>query len=398
MKKFLMLLALAGVASASMAQTGGYEEIRTPDKYRVLTNHFGDNWFFSLGGGASVLFGEGDVAGSFGDRISPTLNVAVGKWFTPGLGLRLQYSGLQAKGFTYDVNADYIKGGQNPGGYYEQKFDYMNLHGDVLFNLSAMFGGYNSKRVYEIIPYLGSGFTHSYTSPHRQSMSLNAGIINRFRLGSGVDLNLELAAVGLEDKFDSELDGKSGYDALGSVTLGITYKFPKRGFKRPAPQLISESELVEMRLAMAELAGANAELAEALARKQAQLDVERVREAVVEGVAAEEASIIVPRTVFFPIGSSTLSPREEMNLKYLGERMKAFPDTQYVIYGYADSATGSAAHNQKLSQKRAQAVVDYLVKKHGISASRLTAQGVGGVDQFGNPAYLNRVVIVESDL
>lgn len=57
---------------------------------QVITNPFWDNWFISLGGGASVLFGHEDHAGKFTDRISPTLNVAVGKWFTPGLGLRLQ--------------------------------------------------------------------------------------------------------------------------------------------------------------------------------------------------------------------------------------------------------------------------------------------------------------------
>ncbi len=392
MKKFLMLLALAGVASASMAQISGYEEIRTPDKYRVITNKFWDNWFFNVGGGASVLFGDGDAAANFGDRISPTLNVGVGKWFTPGLGLRLQYSGLQAKGLTSDVNADYIKGGQQSGGYYEQKFDYMNLHGDVLFNLSALIGGYNPKRVYEIIPYLGSGFTHNYTEPHRQSMSLNAGIINRFRLGSGVDLTLELAGVGLEDKFDSELDGKSGYDALGSVTVGITYKFPKRGFKRPAPQIISPQELRALRLGIAELAEANVALSEEVARKEAELDVERARE-VISAIASEDDTDIAPRTVFFTIGSAELSPREKMNLDYLAERMKEYPDTQYVVMGYADSATGTSALNQKLSEKRAKSVIDYL-KKQGVNTNRLTLQAGGGVDKFGTPVYLNRVVLV----
>ena len=44
-------------------------------------------------------------------------------------------------------------------GYYKQRFDYMNLHGDVMFNLNALFGGYNQHRVYEIIPYVGAGFT-----------------------------------------------------------------------------------------------------------------------------------------------------------------------------------------------------------------------------------------------
>ena len=32
----------------------------------------------------------------------------------------------------------------------------MNLHGDVMFNLNALFGGYNQHRVYEIIPYVGA--------------------------------------------------------------------------------------------------------------------------------------------------------------------------------------------------------------------------------------------------
>lgn len=399
MKKILMLLALAGVTSVAMAQQGasssGYEETLVPNKYKVITNTFWNNWFISVGGGASVLFGDDDTAGSFGDRISPTLNVAVGKWFTPGMGLRLQYSGLQAKGFTYDVNSSYIIGGQQPGGYYKQKFDYMNLHGDVLFNLSALIGGYNSERVYEVIPYLGAGFTHNYTSPHRQSMSLNAGIINRFRLGSGVDLNIELSAVGVEDKFDSQFGGHPGYDALASVTAGITYKFPTRGFKRPAPQLLTELELHEMRVGIAELAAANAGLAEEVARKQAQLDVARVEEALVADTEAVDTDI-APRTVFFQIGSSELSPREVMNLSYLAERMKEYPETSYTVYGYADSATGSATLNQKLSQSRAQAVVNLLVKKFGVNAKQLKINAGGGVDKFGKPDYLNRVVLVES--
>ena len=46
--------------------------------------------------------------------------------------------------------------------YKRQRFDYMNFHGDVMFNLNALFGGYNEDRVYEIIPYLGAGLTHNY--------------------------------------------------------------------------------------------------------------------------------------------------------------------------------------------------------------------------------------------
>ena len=78
-----MLLALAGVSSVAMAQqkTEVVEEfgvIQVQDKYQVITNPFWSNWFFSIGGGAEATFGDNDKAGSFGKRISPTLNFANG--------------------------------------------------------------------------------------------------------------------------------------------------------------------------------------------------------------------------------------------------------------------------------------------------------------------------------
>ena len=61
-------------------------------------------------------------------------------------------------GFAGSETADFVKSGKLANGYYKQKFNYMNLHGDVMFNLNALFGGYNSHRVYEIIPLFGSRF------------------------------------------------------------------------------------------------------------------------------------------------------------------------------------------------------------------------------------------------
>ena len=391
MKKILMLLALAGVTSVASAQQTtitGYEVIQVQDKYQVITNPFWDNWFFSIGGGAEALFGDNDHVGKFRDRISPTLNVAVGKWFTPGLGLRLQYSGLQGRGFAGSETADFVKSGKLANGYYKQKFNYMNLHGDVMFNLNALFGGYNSHRVYEIIPYLGAGFTHSYSKPHREAFAMNAGIINRFRLSNAVDLNLELSATGLEGKFDGEHGGKPDYDGILGATLGVTYYFPTRGFQRPVPQIISELELRQMRDQMNAMAAANMQLQQQLANAQ-QPVVEEAEEVVVTDAN------IAPRTVFFKIGSDKLSPQEEMNLSYLASKMKEFPNMTYTINGYADSATGTPSINQKLSLERAQAVKDLLVKKYGISADRLSVAAGGGVDKFGQP-ILNRVVLVES--
>ena len=395
MKKILMLLALAGLTSAAWAQNSTsevveYEVIQVQDKYQVITNPFWSNWFFSIGGGAEATFGDNDSAGSFGKRISPTLNVSVGKWFTPGLGLRLQYSGLQARGFTYDAGADYVKGTQLKDGYYKQRFDYMNLHGDVMFNLNALFGGYNQHRVYEIIPYVGAGFTHNYSKPHREALSVNAGIINKFRISNAIDINLELSAMGVEDKFDGEVGGDHGYDGVLSATVGLTYRFPARGFRRPMPQLISQIELAAMQDKLAAMGAQNAQLKNALIQAQNQPVAE-----VTETEVIVPDPDIAPRTVFFTIGSAELSPREIMNLSYLAEQMKQFPNATYTVNVYADSATGTPAFNKELSLKRAQAVKDALVKNYGIAADRLNIEAGGGVDKFGQP-ILNRVVLVKS--
>ena len=104
---------------------------------------------------------------------------------------------------------------------------------------------------------------------------------------------------------------------------------------------------------------------------------------------------IAPRTVFFKIGSAEVSPREVMNISYLAKQMQEFPNTTYTVNGYADSATGTPEFNKELSLKRAQAVVDVLVKDYGIPANRLKISADGGVDKFGQP-ILNRVVLVKS--
>lgn len=393
MRKILMSLALVGVTSFAFAQQAvtvtEYEVVQVQDEHRVLTNPFWTNWFFSVGGGAQVMFGNGDHAGAFKDRIAPALNVSVGKWVTPGFGLRLQYSGLQAKGFTGNESAPYVQGSRLGNEGYKQRWNYMNLHGDVLFNLNSLFGGYNPDRIYEVIPYLGAGFTHSYSRPHTHAATFNAGVINRFRLSDAFDLNLELSATGMEGKFDGEHGGKRDYDAILATTVGLTYYLPNRGFSKPAPQMISEYELRRMRDRMNEMAATNLDLQEELAYAKRPIEVNEVEEVVLTNAN------IAPRTIFFTIGSGQLSSQEEMNLSYLAGKMKEYPDTRYTINGYADSATGTPSVNQKLSLQRAQTVKDLLVKKYGVSADRLTIASGGGVDKFGMP-ILNRVVLVES--
>lgn len=385
-----MLLAVAGIGSVAMAQNvNGYENVDENNKYQVLTNKFGSNWFVNFGAGGEILFGNKDVNAKFKDRISPTFNVGVGKWFTPGLGLRLQYSGFQGRGFTADAENPYVDGSANADGYYPQKFKYMNLHADAMFNLNALFGGYNESRVYEIIPYVGAGVVRNYDSPRGVNIAVNAGLINKFRLSSAWDLNIELAFMGVENKFDRELGGKINADGVGSATIGLTYKIPHRGFTKPqaARQIISEGELRDMRSKMNQMAADNNKLRNELA-------VAKTPVVVQEEVTVVDPDL-APRSVFFNIGSTKLAESELINLGFIADQMKEYPNMKFKVTGYADASTGSAETNRRISQQRAHSVVDALVNKHGIARNRFTAiEGEGGVATFDKP-YLNRMALIE---
>ena len=398
MKKLMFALAVASLSSGVYAQQGSSsssspviveesaEVMEVPtDKYKVETNRFFDNWFLSFGGGAQVLFDDYGNDLDFKKRISPTFNVAIGKWFTPGLGLRLQLSGIQAKSAARSDNAPYIRGGEQDGGFYKQKFNYLNLHGDILFNVSGMIAGYNPDRVYDFIPYTGFGYNRLLDKPHTRALAVNFGIINRFRITDAWDINLELSGMVTEDRFDGKVQGKAADMTIGA-SLGFAYNFTQRGFKHVpdvnAIMALSASQMDAINAALAEQIAQNQKLKKQLANQQ---PVEVVNEKVI----VKEVPT-APQSIFFEIGSSVLPPKSEVNLQTIAQMMKDNPNMTLSLTGYAD--TGSAAWNKQLSENRANAVADALVKL-GVNKNRLAVVGKGGVETLTPPSFNRRVII-----
>lgn len=380
MKKGLLFVVLAAVSLCLPAQ----EKEKKAKNYRVETNLFGSNWFISGGVGAQMYIGDHDSEAGFGKRLAPALDIAVGKWFTPGIGLRVAYNGLQAKGATPGANDPYAKGDTYSNGFHKRKWNIANFHGDVLFNLSNMFCGYNEERVYPFIPYVGAGLVHSWTDPKEDNLGVNAGLINRFRLSSALDLNVELRGVLMKNSF-----GGFGKEAMGGLTVGVTYKFKNRGWEAvPTVPMVPESQLNDMRDKVNALQGENESLKRDLVEARNKKPEVVVEKQVVPGMTR--------LVVVFNIGKSNISKREYMNIEAMAQGMKENSDKVYTVTGYADKSTGSAEYNMKLSKKRAEAVRDLLVNEFNVPASQLKVDYKGGVDNmFYDDAKLSRVAIVE---
>jgi len=77
----------------------------------------------------------------------------------------------------------------------------------------------------------------------------------------------------------------------------------------------------------------------------------------------------------FDTDSATITADSKATLSEMAKALKASPEQKVFIVGHTDN-TGSLAHNEKLSQDRAEAVVNALVKDYGVAASRLAAKGV----------------------
>lgn len=357
------------------------------DKYKVETNHFWDNWFVSGGFGGQVLFGNHDKQVKFFDRIAPALDIAVGKWFTPGIGVRLMYSGLSVKGATQKEGhgefPTHSTGVDVPGkggdGYWlmKQKFDFYNLHLDALFNMSNILCGYNEKRVYNCTPYIGLGWARVWESPQSMEVSANVGILNSFRLNDALNLNLDIRGAYVSDRFDGELGGRWG-EGVWSATVGLTYRFKQRGWGRSKTIVRTRDRRRELK-----------EMQDKLNDMQAQL-AQRKRDSVTVVRTLAAANFVI-----FKIDTWDLTNEARVQLSLFAETIKkADPNVVYVITGYADKGTGSVERNIILSKNRARVVYECLVNEFGVPKKQLRVDHKGGVDNmFYNDPRLSRAVI-----
>lgn len=321
----------------------------------------------------------------FGDLLSPNAQLAVGYQWNPLFGARLA------------VNAWQSKAGQCfNGNELKWKWNYVAPNIDFTFNLTNAFGGFNPNRVVDVNLIAGVGANIAFSNDEANKVNSqyklnNGGILENiwdgtkcffptFRVGGAVDfrltdnwkLGLEFTANTLSDKYNSKKAANTDWYLNGLV--GVKYSFGQTYTKRVVPVVAPVKEIIRETI---------------------------VRDTVIvqPAPAVQVVETITPvqafeRNVFFKINQSIIRPAEMTKVQEIADYMKNHPNSTVHITGYADKGTGTLAINLRLARERANAVVNALINKYGISGDRITSSSMTDTlfQPFETPAE-NRVAI-----
>ena len=385
MRKLLM-----GLTLFSMSMTAFAQEADPTMKYSVATNSFWSNWFIQVGGDYNIWYSNQehgrhlDNGGDFDflskQRRSFGGSVAIGKWFTPGFGLRTKLQGFNSK----KIGAV---------GVTSQHF--WSLNEQIMFNLSNLFMGYNPERVWNISPFIGGGMARNM-SANRYVMQLSAGINSSWRLCRNLDLYAEAGWNRMEDNFDgnemaqlsNSHHGRGWEDKDNHLyaEIGLTFKLGKATWNKTpdvdAIKALSQSQIDALNSQLNDLNTENGKLRKELAEKP---KTTVLTKSLKEFVAT-------PISVFFNIGKIDVALLKDLvNVRALA-KYAIENNSHILVTGYADSSTGTPAINQRLSEQRANTIVEELVKM-GVNRSNIRTAAGGGVKMLEYPDYDRRATV-----
>ena len=111
--------------------------------------------------------------------------------------------------------------------------------------------------------------------------------------------------------------------------------------------------------------------------KQKNRRIEAVIDCVLEkDFVPPPVKVCIPLMIDFDTDSAQIKPKYEAQIVRVADFMKEYPETTALVAGHTDDV-GNSNYNMKLSQRRAESVMNYLITKFGIAKSRLSAEGYG---------------------
>ena len=414
------------------------------------------NWFVSIAGGTTAFLGTPLGCEDLFGRLKPSYSLAIGKWFTPWVGARINYSGLQFKDGTLAVQ------------------EYHHLHADLLWNVLG--GSYSRQEQvrWHLAPFAGIGLLHHATNGHNP-FAVSYGIQGQYRISKRVSALVELSGATTFQDFDGYGKENRFGDHMLSLTAGFSFHIGRVGWKRaidPSPYIRRDQWLVERVNALSEenrlYAGQHDRDRRTLAELKKILEIEglldtyghlledekngqqgypvnnysglnslraRLKHRHWDGISPLDTADIhnnnknknkdeqnpdslasnkfmkaeghnlmalnhvsdsclgAPVYFFFTLNTARLTDvSQKLNLDELARVAKKY-DLSVRVTGAADSSTGTSDINDTLSLSRADFIVSEL-KQRGIPAERITKISRGGIADH-LPTEANRHTKVE---
>ncbi len=384
--KFLLLAFLCSfVVSVSAQEFQPQVGFSTENgsKVNFKKNKATDNWFISLGGGASMLIGDENHDADMSDRMNWAAGFSVGKWYNPYLAFRLQVNGGQLNNF----RSLYVDGSNKLR---QQDFMYGNAHIDVMWDLTNFWAPYNENKGIRFIPFVGVGYAirpgktvDGYAFKRTESPSVNLGVNIPFRLSKRVDLFLE-GQYSLYNEAFNRTDRTHEQDAVAQALLGLNFKLGRTDFEVIEPMdydLLNDlnSQINTLRAQNDELSKRPASCPECPKAVATQAHIESLK-----------------NVVFFRLNSSVIDRNQEGNIFNTSEYAKKH-NLPIKVIGFADKKTGTADYNQGISERRAKAVAKRLTEKYGVPTEKISIEWKGDTQQPYDINNWNRVVIMDTN-
>jgi outer membrane protein OmpA-like peptidoglycan-associated protein len=371
------------------------------------------HWFIGVQGGASAFIGNPVGCGDLFDRITPSFNAYVGKWFTPNVAMRLAFQGFKYKNSNLD------------------KVNYQLGHADLMYNMANLFRQ-PSERLpkWDFAPYIGAGLVHgadlSYTDEGKARNFLFAliyGIHSRYHIGQRFYISGELGGFTTFRDFDGYGSHGKLCDNMPSVSLGIGFNLGTPRWKHAidANPYINQNDYL---LSYVD----RLEQSNKLLNDQHNIDQKTLEELKkileIEGLLDKYGYLFgdnsnarnnyrgllslrsrlrgmneptmpsaletkpnvlnIPIYFFFELGKAKLT--DDSQLINLDELAKVAIEHNLKVHiaGAADSATGSENGNSELSKERTRYIAQEL-KKRGVPNERMKGVSLGGIQEFNNP-------------
>lgn len=319
------------------------------------SSRFIDNTYFRVEGGATALT-HPDCHGyeNFGHTIQGVIGAEVGKWVTPKFGVAFEgdfgiRNGSKFGYFNYEwVDAEQYQKAQ--------RFNYITVTGLTKFNMSNIFAGWNPERKWEFVLATGPMWIHGFPGKNYENdfgvkfkAEVNYNVTERWQLNLIPEFNYNLTGADGSDGEHPKFDVCNSWYGL---KVGVTYKIGKQFTECP------------YKYTQADVDKLNAEINDLRARQP-----ETVTKVVTKEVAV--------KTVYQPVYVVAFDFAKDKLDQAACDVLDAIPTDAVVDVQGEASYPGTKEFNQKLSERRASVVTEYLTKR-GVKVANSNGVGATG--------------------